>query len=302
MLMYVLDSEGSSPGRKGFSMVVNDTGEMRGSLGGGIMEHKLVELAKVRLKNGDLTPTVIPQYHNKEVNMHQSGMICSGAQHILFFPLRKSDVTVIEKVINQLQQNKACTITLSPDGLKWNVETQDESVEYTWESKDNFMCSVTVGRKLNLYIIGGGHCALAFSKIMRDLGFYIRLYETRDNINTLQVNKHAHEIYIVSDYSELKQHIAGGENDYLVIMTFGYRTDDIALRALLDKTFRYFGVMGSKNKIATMKSQYQKEGIDEKLLERIYMPIGIPIKSQTPEEIAVSIAAQIIAIKNGASI
>jgi xanthine dehydrogenase accessory factor len=83
-------------------------------------------------------------------------------------------------------------------------------------------------------------------------------------------------------------------------MTFGYRTDDIALRALINKKFRYLGVLGSKAKIAKMFSDYKAEGWSEERLSQIHAPIGINIKSQTPEEIAVSIAAEIIKVKNNA--
>jgi xanthine dehydrogenase accessory factor len=81
-------------------------------------------------------------------------------------------------------------------------------------------------------------------------------------------------------------------------MTFGYRTDDEALRVLFNKEFRYLGLLGSKTKIEKMFADYRKESIDEQLLQRIYTPVGIPINSQTPEEIAISIAAQIICEKN----
>ncbi len=81
-------------------------------------------------------------------------------------------------------------------------------------------------------------------------------------------------------------------------MTFGYRTDDIAVRALLQKDFKYFGLLGSKKKIEKMFTEYRKEGIEEGVLKKIHSPIGIQIKSQTPEEIAVSIAAEIIKVKN----
>ena len=75
--MYVIDSEGSSPGRQGFMMIVNGRGEMSGSIGGGIMEQKLVELAKSKLKAGEFKPFIKTQIHRK-VEVNHSGMICSG--------------------------------------------------------------------------------------------------------------------------------------------------------------------------------------------------------------------------------
>ena len=156
------------------------------------------------------------------------------------------------------------------------------------------------GYKNYLFIIGGGHCALAFSKLMRSMDFYITLYEERENLHTVQQNEYAHEINIIDDYTGLSQLIPSGPNQYVVIMTFGYRTDDIALRALINKQFNYLGVLGSKTKMEKLFSTYRSENIAEELLARIHTPIGVSINSQTPEEIAISIAAEIIQTKNSA--
>ena len=102
----------------------------------------------------------------------------------------------------------------------------------------------------------------------------------------------------MNSYAELGSLIESGENVYVVIMTFGYRTDDIALRSLLIKQFKYIGVLGSKKKMEKMFTEYRKDNIDKKMLKNIHSPIGIQVKSQTASEIAVSIAAEIIAIKN----
>jgi xanthine dehydrogenase accessory factor len=102
----------------------------------------------------------------------------------------------------------------------------------------------------------------------------------------------------VGHYSELANLVTGGPRQYAVIMTFGYRTDDEALRALAGKEFKYLGLLGSAAKIKEMFRIYLDEGMDALWISSIHAPAGIPIKSQTPEEIAVSIAAEIIMIKN----
>jgi xanthine dehydrogenase accessory factor len=81
-------------------------------------------------------------------------------------------------------------------------------------------------------------------------------------------------------------------------MTFGYRSDDEALRALLGKRFKYIGMLGSKKKIEKLFNEYKKEHLNENILEQLHSPIGVQVKSQTAEEIAISIAAEIIAVKN----
>ncbi len=130
------------------------------------------------------------------------------------------------------------------------------------------------------------------------MDFYITVFDEREKLNTIERNHYAHEKKFVEDYTELSHLITSGKNSYVVIMTFGYRTDDTAIRALLDKDFKYFGVLGSKNKIKKMFTDYRKENIGETVLKNIHAPIGMQIKSETPEEIAISIAAEIIKIKN----
>src|SRR3954471_16418201 len=80
VLLYVLESKGSSPGRQGFFMAVNNNGDMEGSIGGGIMEHKFVELAKQKLSGHDDQTQLRKQHHDKSATRDQSGMICSGEQ------------------------------------------------------------------------------------------------------------------------------------------------------------------------------------------------------------------------------
>ncbi len=252
MLLYVLESSGSSPGRQGFFMVVNvknepDSYRMEGSIGGGIMEHKFVEMA-----------------------------------------------------ISSVEQNKNGTLKLSPNGIEFSELIPEENFRFSMRSEQDWEYSEKTGYKNELFIIGGGHCALAFSKLMSGMDFYIRVYDERKNLKTMLENKSAHEKHFINDYSELNSIIAEGNSHYAVIMTFGYRTDDIALRAIINKEFKYLGLLGSKSKIEKMFEDYRREGFEEKRLQRIHAPIGIPVKSQTPEEIAVSIAAEIIKIKNQA--
>lgn len=298
MLLYVLASSGSSPGRQGFFMAVNAKGQMEGSIGGGIMEHKFVEMAKDKLKELSKESTIRKQLHDKSAARNQSGMICSGEQTIWLYTVQITDVIDIENMISSLQHNKNGTLVLSPKGIRFIPTTPEKDISYTFYTEDNWLYKEKTGYKNQLYIIGGGHCALALSRMMKGMDFYIRVYDDRIELKTMLENDSAHEKHFVNSYADLPDLIDSGENHYVVIMTFGYRSDDIALRALIDKSFKFIGLLGSKTKIEKMFDEYRLEGINEELLQRIHTPIGLPIKSQTPEEIAVSIAAQIIEEKN----
>ncbi len=299
MLLYVLESSGSSPGRQGFFMAVNTNGDMEGSIGGGIMEHKFVEMAMERLKSqGDKAQEIRQQFHDKEAAKNQSGMICSGEQTILFYPVKPVDSSIVQKIIDSLAENKNGSLRLSPSGISFSTEVAQQDFYFDMRSEADWEYSEKTGYKNQLFIIGGGHCSLAFSKLMREMDFYIHVYDERNNLKTMVENNFAHEKHFINDYSQLNELIQPGFNHYVVIMTFGYRTDDTALRAILNKNFRYLGLLGSGHKIQKMFDDYRKEGIAEAILQRIHAPIGLSIKSQTPEEIAVSIAAEIIKVKN----
>ena len=81
-------------------------------------------------------------------------------------------------------------------------------------------------------------------------------------------------------------------------MSFGYRTDEIIIRSLLNRRFKYIGMMGSKEKIATLYKHLLSDGYTQKQLDNVHSPIGIDIKSESAQEIAISVAAQLISVKN----
>jgi xanthine dehydrogenase accessory factor len=299
MLLYVLESKGSSPGRQGFLMAVNATGEMDGSIGGGMMEHKFVEMAKEMLLSSSTHVTDIKkQVHDKTAARNQSGMICSGEQTILLHILQAADLSHVENIIQSLEQHQNGTLTLSPAGILFYADPPQVDYSFFIPSEGDWLYVEKTGYKNNLYIIGGGHCALALSRLMRSMDFYIRVYDDRADLKTMVENDAAHEKYSISNYEHIASSISEGKNEYIVIMTFGYRSDDLVIRGLLGKNYRYLGVLGSQTKINKLFNDYRKEGINENFLQQIHTPIGLEINSQTPEEIAVSIAAEIIRIKN----
>lgn len=299
MLLYVLESSGSSPGRQGFFMAVNANNDMEGSVGGGIMEHKFVEMAKERLREqGTREQEIRKQIHDKSATKNQSGMICSGEQTILLYAVQPEDAKHIQHIIHSLEQTKNGLLRLSPAGIFFSETVPGKDFHFSMHSEQDWEYEEKTGYKNQLFIIGGGHCALALSRLMRSMDFYIQVYDNRKDLKTMIENDAAHKKHFINDYSELRDLILTAEDHYVVIMTFGYRTDDIAVRALLNKDFKYLGLLGSKTKTEKMLTTYRSEGINEEWLQHIHTPIGLSIKSQTPEEIAVSIAAEIIQVKN----
>lgn len=302
VLLCVIESRGSSPGRQGFKMAVT-LDDMVGSIGGGIMEHKLVETAREILHKERNDSIIKEQFHNKSAGHgRQSGMICSGEQTVFIYPVKENDIVQIRNLINSLDKNKNGTLKISPEGINFSDLISKENYFSLMRDEHDFEFIEKTGFKNHLFIIGGGHCSLSFSKLMSGMDFHLHVYEDRNHLFTFLQNDFVQEKKIVDDYSLLKDVIPDGENHYIVIMTFGYRTDKVVLSALIDKNFKYFGVLGSKSKIEKMFDELRAEGISENQLKKIHAPVGVNIKSETPEEIAVSIAAEIIKVKNMSSI
>lgn len=296
MLLYVLQSAGSSPGRQGFFMAVNALGNIAGSIGGGIMEFKFVEMAREQLLQAQAIAAIRRQVHDKSSPGEQSGMICSGEQTILLYRVRQCEAQLIQQIMACLSDSQNGLLKLSPAGLELIAESG--SPGFSMQSVDDWVYTERLGYRDHLYLVGGGHCSLAFSRIMAMLDFYIHVYDNRPHLNTFMENKYAHEKVVVEDYRQLKEMIPEGRHHYVVVMTMGYRSDDIVISALLHKKFRYIGMLGSQAKVRHLFDRYKAAGVSTQLLHRIHAPVGMPINSQTPEEIAVSIAAEIIRERN----
>ena len=294
MLLYVLESEGSSPGRQGFKMAVAEDGSIAGTIGGGIMELKLVEKAKQMLAGNERTPLVMRQNHDKEKD-NRSGMICSGSQLIVFMQLSHDDIASVETIT----EGAPVTLELSPNGITV-LESSSKEKKHSLHFMDeaDWLYTEKLNERPIIHIIGGGHVSLALSELMCFLGFYSKVYDDRPELNTILDNFFANEKIIIPSYEQLGDFITDCENDYAVIMTLGYRTDKIALLQILNKAFYYLGMMGSASKIDNLFAELRVEGIDEEKLKKVFTPIGLNIYSKTAPEIAVSIAAEIIREKN----
>ena len=299
MLLVVAESSGSSPGRQGFKMIVAED-EMCGSIGGGVMEVRLVELAKVKSKKAKskIDSEIVEQVHRNS-SANSSGMICSGKQTVIFFKLNPPHLQTVRQIIRALKKHQPKILQISDSKFQISVKQANEfDFRFEQQSESEFLYEEKLGFKNKLFIIGGGHCALALSELMSKMDFHISLFDDRADLNTLAKNKFVHEKQIIESYANIGDFIPSGANNYVVVMTLGYKFDEIVIRKLIDKDFKYFGVLGSKAKMKTLLRNLEKEGFLKEKLNQICTPIGLPINSRTPEEIAVSIAAEIILYKN----
>ena len=312
VLLYVVESRGSSPGRQGFAMALNASGKMTGSIGGGPMEHRLVEKLRAGFEqNGaasfdDLTApgnSMLHMVHDKDAGVYASGMICSGEQRIAVYVLRHSDRQTVAAIVECIRGQGSGLLRLRPGNIGFetaNERTLAGKARYAFEqsSGDSWVFDELLGLRDKLFVVGGGHCSFAFSRIAADLNFHIEVFDDRPGLDTLEANNYAHAKHTLRSYSELESLIPEGDDVYVVIMTFGYKSDDVAVRAVMNKNFKYIGLLGSRKKIETMFAALAHDGVSPDRIRRIRAPIGVPIKSRSPEEIAISIAAEIIGVRN----
>lgn len=155
-----------------------------------------------------------------------------------------------------------------------------------------------LGQADRLVIFGGGHCGIELSHLARRVGFRVTVYDPRSEWACAERHPDAAE-FIVVQYTEAGTRIQPDERTYLVIMTHGHAHDEELLRLLLPTTRKYLGMIGSRNKVRLFFERLLAEGVPQAELDRVCSPIGLDIHSHSPAEIAVSIVAQLIAVRNG---
>lgn len=288
-LLCVVESTGSSPGRAGFKMFVSSSGTMCGSIGGGSMEHKLVELARSLMDQPAVFPFLKRQIHREGEARDRSGMICSGEQTVAFYLLLPQEEEVIRRFISCVEADAQLEFRAKGIELVTSASAPRDPAE-VWYSE-------RLDNRSQIAIVGGGHVGLALSRIMHQLGFHVLQFDHRDELNTMTSNEWAHERQIV-DFERIEDFMPDDTELYIALVSHGYRTDEIALRRLVRRRWKYLGMLGSTAKVETMWATLRADGFTDEELARIHAPIGIPINSRTPEEIAVSIAAEIIRVKN----
>src|SRR5436190_16272795 len=147
-----------------------------------------------------------------------------------------------------------------------------------------------------LYIFGAGHVSVNLYKVAKDAGFEVIVVDDRAAYANRERFPESKEV-IAEDFDQAMARLTPNESSYIVIVTRGHRDDMRVLRWAVQTPARYVGMIGSKRKTITIFRELLKEGIAEKLFERVHAPVGFDIGAITPEEIAVAITAELIAVR-----
>jgi xanthine dehydrogenase accessory factor len=297
-LALVASHISSSPGTTGAKMFISETGEMNGTIGGGLMEKKLIERVKEILqKKQQFKPEIQTLYHRNSASGEKSGMICSGSQTNLYYLCQPSkDKEAIAKIVSVIERDIPASLLIDPSGMSVQEKVLDftqPQIKLTRESGEWRYEEQLLNRK-RIAIFGGGHCSLALSRVMSQLDYDVQFFDTRHEVSTLTQNSYARSLQIVENYQEAGALIPFPQLTCVVVMTTDFVSDLNALLGVVSLPFPFIGVMGSSAKIAAIFEQLQQAGVNESVLSRLYAPVGLPINSHIPEEIAISIAGQIL--------
>jgi xanthine dehydrogenase accessory factor len=149
------------------------------------------------------------------------------------------------------------------------------------------------------FIFGAGHISKSLSKVLSLAGFGTSVIDDRESFASRERFPEANEVY-AGEYEEIFPKLPVHEGSYLVIVTRGHRDDMRVLKWAVGTNARYIAMIGSKRKVLNVIRELEKEGIPAASFERIFAPMGLEIGAISPEEIAISVAAEMIAVRRGA--
>lgn len=147
-------------------------------------------------------------------------------------------------------------------------------------------------------LLGAGHVAQAIAEAVHRVGFKVAVLDDREAFANAERFPQAETIR-VQDFQEGLQGLEVTDNTYILIVTRGHRHDQVALEQAIDTPARYVGLVGSRRKIQLLVDRLLEKGYSPTLFEKLYAPIGLEIGSETPQEIAVSVTAELIALQKG---
>ena len=307
VLVTLTDSDGSAPRKTGSRMLVGKEGRLLGTIGGGAVELHSIEMARQLLteKRSSLHPF---RLHKNDVE--DIGMICGGdvTAHFQFISAGDHDWSELAaKALECITALKAGWLFLRFDGgtaglLDGNFELiagadpegERPSGSGPFASQSGFWMPLPVSPRV--IIFGGGHIAAALVPLLNSVGFRCWVFDDRPEYTTRDRFPDAEKL-ITGDYTRLADHIEMTGEDYTVVMTNGHIHDFEAESQLLRGPFAYVGVIGSKRKTAAVNEKLRALGISEDAIAKVHAPIGTSIKAVTPEEIAVSIAGELILVR-----
>ena len=310
VLVTIISDRGSAPRGTGSQMLVGRNGQFLGTIGGGAVEKRSEELA-LSLLSESTFPQVgeyLHEFQLRKNNAEDIGMVCGGDVTVLFQPVSSTNElwrTMAETLLGQINSRRNGWLIQRTDGGTPTLldETGTVLVGAPLPNAERFMGSggiladgyfsmpLPVGERV--VIFGGGHCALALAPLLKSVGFRVTVMDCRPEFATGSRFPWAEQT-ICGDYLHISDYLTLNEDDYVVVMTNGHSHDFEVQEQVLRNPLAYIGVIGSKTKTATVNQRLRAAGVSENAIQSVHTPIGTAIRAVTPEEIAVSIAGELI--------
>lgn len=326
-LATVADTWGSAPRPAGASMGITADMQMVGSVSGGCVESAVVSTALDLFETG--TPLLL-KFGIADDTAWGVGLACGGSISILLEPLHRAWWQVVRE---HLEDNRAlATATMlageqiggrvavaasesapSPQPVFASEGLSSEQQRLLAEAAATALDTKQTHRRTRndldllvqvhlprprLFLIGGAHIAIPLATMGQQLGFQVVVIDPRQAFATAE--RFPTVAAISHDYPDVALSRFGLDaNSYIAVLTHDPKIDDPALLTALPSPAPYVGVLSSRRTHARRVERLKAAGLEPALLERIYTPIGLDIAARTPEEIALCILAEIVALRNG---
>jgi len=314
VLSAVIESSGSTPRKPGSCMFTFTSGDSVGTVGGGALEFEAQRQAKLMVSDPEKRQhSVTLGYSLSSDETGDVCMICGGDVIIHFTRLDPGSVSAraLEELRAYTASHTDAWLTLKiTEGADTVIsvitrDTNDSSVLepalLTYFTKDDRLNSgyfiipaCDAGRVI---VFGGGHVGKALAPVLLGVGFSVAVFDDRPEYAKPESFPGADVIN--ADFKDIDSHMSISSGDYIVIVTRGHKNDFDVLRQTLPSSARYVGCIGSRRKIAIQRQRLAEAGLSEAEIARLVNPIGVDIGAETPEEIAISIAAELIMLRAG---
>lgn len=331
MLCTVVHTKGSTPQKAGAKLLIREDGTSLGTLGGGCVEGDMWYLASRILK--EKGKPVFREYKLNEEMAARGGLVCGGTMYIFIDPVltpeyfqpfadsiskalhgeKPLSVATLVKASEE-KLNPGAKLLISEDGgtagSLGDINLDGEAVSIGKKLAafgDNQFHQTSDGSRIyvegfttppTLILMGGGHVNKAVSNLAKTLGFKISVVDDRPEFANKGRFPEAEEV-IIADYSVGLEKLKLTPNTYVVVATRGHKHDDVALTSAIQTPARFVGLLGSKRKSILIYKNLLGNKVPLERIQEVRAPIGLNIGALTPEEIAVSIMAEIIMVRRG---
>ncbi|MBX6353490.1 MAG: XdhC family protein [Thermoflavifilum sp.] len=324
VLATIIDVEGSAYRREGVRALIHEDGSIVGVVSGGCVERDLAEHARAVLENGE-PREVFYDFRAAEDLLWGMGVGCNGAITLWLEPFdpvaqrerAAATLAALRRRLETTQPYRTLTILRSPDGSPvfpgQILEEPDGTDGVDWASLpaqglvDTSVQGVTVRAfvetvrpRPRLVVFGAGADAMPVVRTASGLGWHVTVVDHRPERMSRTHFPTADDLALRPRHA-YTQGLMLGESTYTVIMTHNYEIDMHLLSSLLPLPIPYIGLLGPRKRLEQMLMDLEQTGhkVDSAHLEKLYSPVGLDIGAESPEDIAISIIAEIQAVRSG---